>query len=173
MLDPPLQPDDHVAGPDAAPYELTMYFDFECPFCQAAQSILARVRRRMGDELRLAVRHFPIDDRHPLARQAAEAVEAAAAQGAFWPMHDALFELRGKLERPELLGAAKRLGLDVARVERELDEHLHAARVEADHASGERSGVTGTPAFFAQGSQVSGAFDAGSLVEALRAAGPA
>lgn len=169
-LDPPPQRDDHASGPADARYALTMYSDFECPFCQAAQSILARVRKRLGDELRFVYRHFPIEERHPLAREAGEVAEAAHAQGAFWPMHDALFDLRGSLERPAMFKAAKKLGLDVARIERELDGHVHAARVEADRQSGLRSGVTGTPAFFAASRPVGGAFDASSLVEALRAA---
>lgn len=168
-LEVPPQPDDHVSGPADAPFVLTMYSDFECPFCQAAQSILARVRTRLGDELRFVYRHFPIDERHPLAREAAEVAEAAHAQGAFWPMHDALFDLRGSLERPAMLKAAKQLGLDVARIERELDGHVHAARVQVDLQSGLRSGVTGTPGFFAASRPVGGAFDASSLVDALRA----
>ncbi len=145
-----------------------MYADFECPFCQAAQSIVPRVRKRLGDDLLLVYRHFPVDARHPLARQAAHAAEAAAAQGAFWEMHDALFDLRGELERPALLAAAKRLGLDVPRIEAELHAGSHDARVETDLASGRRSGVTGTPAFFAATQPIAGSFDAGSLVDALR-----
>lgn len=169
-LDPPPSPDDHAHGRPDAPYVLTMYADFECPFCQAAQSILPRVRKRLGDDLLLVFRHFPIDDRHPLARQAAHAAEAAAAQGRFWEMHDALFDLRGDLDRRALLKAAKRLGLDQDRLVAELDSAVHDAKVEADLASGLRSGVTGTPAFFAQTQPIAGAFDASSLVEALRGA---
>lgn len=168
-LDPPPAPDDHALGRRDARHVLTMYADFECPFCQAAQSILPRVRKRLGDDLLLVYRHFPIDERHPLARQAAHAAEAAGAQGAFWEMHDALFDLRGELERPALVKAAERLGLDVARFEAELDAAVHDAKVEADLALGQRSGVTGTPAFFAGEQSISGAFDAGSLVDALRA----
>ncbi len=168
-LDPPPAADDHTLGRRDARYVLTMYADFECPFCQTAQSIVPRVRTRLGDDLLLVYRHFPIEERHPLARQAAHAVEAAGAQGAFWEMHDALFDLRGELERPALLRAAKRTGLDMARFEPELDAEVHDAKVEADLASGRRSGVTGTPAFFAGRQPISGAFDAGSLVDALRA----
>lgn len=138
-----------------------MYADFECPFCQAAQSILPRVRKRLGDDLLLVFRHFPLDERHPRARRAGHAVEAAGAQGAFWEMHDALFDLRGELERPALVKVAKRTGLDTARFEAELDAAVHDAKVEADLASGRRSGVTGTPAFFAGQQPISGAFDAG------------
>ena len=168
-LDPPPHAGDHTLGRQDAPYVLTMYADFECPFCQAAQSIVARVRKRLGDDVRLVFRHFPIDERHPLAREAAHAAEAAGAQGAFWAMHDALFDLRGELDRPALLKAAKRLGLDVPRLEADLDAGAHDARIEADFASGQRSGVTGTPAFFAGEERIDGAFDAGSLVDALRA----
>lgn len=171
-LDPLPRPEDHALGPADAPFVLTMYEDFECPFCQAAQSVVARVRRRLGPELRLVVRHFPIPERHPLALQAANAAEAGAIQGAFWELHEALYDLRGKLQRPELVKAAKRLGLDTARFEADLDGAVHAARIEADVASGERSGVQGTPAFFAGSALVEGAFDAGSLVDALRASVP-
>jgi NhaA family Na+:H+ antiporter len=167
-LDPPLQATDHVRGPLDAPHEMLMYGDFECPFCQAAQSIVARVHKRMGDEVRFVYRHFPIEEKHPLARHSAEASEAAAAQGAFWEMHDALYGLRGKLRPAELTKAAKGLGLDVVRFDAELADGTHAARIEADEASGRRSGVTGTPAFFLDGRLHDGAFDAGSLVEALR-----
>ena len=123
----------------------------------------------LGDDLLLVYRHFPLGERHPLARQAAHAAEAAGAQGAFWEMHDALFDLRGELERPALLKMANRLELDVARFEAELASGVHDGKVEADLASGQRSGVTGTPAFFAGEQPISGAFDAGSLVDALRA----
>ena len=106
-LDPPLGPDDHVSGRADAPYELVMYGDFECPYCAAAQSILARVRSRLGDELRFAFRHLPLESVHPHARHAAEASEAAAAQGAFWEMHDALYAARGRLEDADLVAEAQ------------------------------------------------------------------
>ncbi len=168
-LDSPPAPGDHAQGRPDAPYVLAMYADFECPFCQAAQGIVPRVRRRLGDDLLLVYRHFPIEERHPLARRAAHAAEAAAAQGRFWEMHDALFDLRGALERPALVKAAKGVGLELARFEADLDAGAGEERIEADVASGLRSGITGTPAFFANGRLLDGAFDAGSLVEALRA----
>ena len=167
-LDPPLGPGDHVTGSDAAPYELVMYGDFECPYCAAAQSILARVRSRLGDELRFAFRHFPLAEVHPHARHAAEAAEAAAAQGAFWPMHDALYAGRGRLTDRDLAAHAAGLGLDGERVAAELTSHVHAPRVEADLESARRAGLTGTPAFYVNGEQFTGTYDAGSLVAALR-----
>ena len=91
VLTPPLGADDHVDGPADAPLELVMYGDFQCPFCTAAQPILRRVRDRLDGRLRFAFRHFPLRALHPDAERAAQASEAAAAQGAFWAMHDALY----------------------------------------------------------------------------------
>src|SRR4051812_3655081 len=109
-----------------------MYGDFQCPFCTAAQPILRRVRDRLGGRLRFAYRHFPLRTVHPDAERAAQASEAAAAQGAFWPMHDALYGLRGQLGVEDIAGAAAALGLDAARIRTELAEGTHAARVQAD-----------------------------------------
>jgi protein-disulfide isomerase len=165
-LTEPVQADDHVRGPADADLELVMYGDFECPFCAAAQSILARVEKRLGDRLRLVFRHFPLQEVHPHARHAAEASEAAAAGGRFWEFHDALYAAQGHLKDPDLVAHARRLGLDI---EAELRDGVHAAAVEHDFATGTASGVTGTPAFFANGERIEGAFDASSIVEALTA----
>ena len=163
----PPGPDDHVRGPDDADLELVMYGDFECPYCMAAQSILGRVRARLGERLRFVFRHFPVEAVHEHALQAAQAAEAAAAQGAFWEMHDALFAQQGRLSRRDILAVARRLGLDVARLEADLDREVHLARVRRDQESGRASGVRGTPGFFANGARLDGAFDAGSIAEAL------
>jgi protein-disulfide isomerase len=168
-LDPPLAPNDHVAGPADAPLELVMYGDFQCPYCTAAQGPVRRVRERLGDELRFAFRHFPIAEVHPDARRAAEAAEAAAAQGAFWEMHDAMYGSGGHLREDELAATAAALGLDPERLRADLRDGTHAARVDRDLESGRRSGVTGTPSFFVNGVAHDGAFDAGSLIEALTA----
>ena len=170
LLTPPLGAADHVDGPAGAPLELVMYGDFQCPFCTAAQPILRRVRDRLAGELRFAFRHFPLPAVHPDAERAAQASEAAAAQGAFWPMHDALYGLRGRLGLDDIAGAAAGLGLDVERLRAELADGTHAARVQADVDSGTASGVAGTPTFFVAGERHTGAFDAQSLVAALTAA---
>jgi protein-disulfide isomerase len=167
-LVPPLGTADHVAGPPGAALELLMYGDFQCPFCTAAQPILARVRARLADRLRFAFRHFPLRELHPDAERAAQASEAAAAQGAFWPMHDALYGLRGRLGVEDIAGAAAAIGLDVPRVRAELAAGTHAARVQADVESGRASGVAGTPTFFVGGVRHTGAFDAQSLIAALQ-----
>jgi protein-disulfide isomerase len=160
--------DDHVDGPADAPLELVMYGDFQCPYCSAAQGILRRVRGRLDGRLRFGFRHFPLDAVHPDARRAAEASEAAAAQGRFWPMHDALYAARGRLGLDDVLRAAATVpGLDVERIRSELASGAHAARVDCDVESGRSLGVPGTPAFFVNGVRHAGAFDAQALIAAL------
>ncbi len=171
-LSEPVNAGDHVRGAPGADLELVMYGDFECPYCTAAQGILARVETRLGDRLRLVFRHFPLDGVHPNARRAAEASEAAAAQGSFWEMHDALYASGGHLAEADLVRRARDLGLDADRLTEELRDGAHAPRVAHDLETGRASGVAGTPAFFANGVRVVGAFDAGSLVEALRTGAP-
>jgi formate-nitrite transporter family protein len=158
-----------VDGPNGAQLELVMYGDFQCPYCTAAYPILRRVRDQLAGRLLFGFRHFPLRDVHPDAQRAAEAAEAAAAQGAFWEMHDRMYEARGLLGRDDLIGYAGDLGLDADRVAAELDSSAHAERVERDVQSGTASGVTGTPGFFIGGRMHDGSFDAGSLIAALEA----
>jgi protein-disulfide isomerase len=167
MLTPPLDASDHVAGPPEAELVLVMYGDFQCPYCAAAQSIVRRVRERLDGRLRFVFRHLPLHEVHPDAQRAAEAAEAAAAQGAFWEMHDALYASGGRLGEADLVALAGRLGLDADRVRAELAGGVHAPRVARDADAARAAGLTATPVFFANGERHTGAFDARSLVEAL------
>lgn len=144
-----------------------MFGDFQCPFCLGAQSVLRRVRERLGERLLFGFRHLPIPERHPLAPLAAEASEAAAAQGRFWEFHDALYAAQPKLSRETILEVGGDLGLDVEQMTAEIDAGAHRDRVARDIASAEASGATGTPTFFVNGKRHFGAYDASSLVEAL------
>jgi NhaA family Na+:H+ antiporter len=168
-LTPPLEAIDHVRGELGGPLELVMFGDFQCPYCLGAQSVLRRVRDRLGDRLVFAFRHLPIPERHPLAPLAAEASEAAAAQGSFWEYHDALFAAQPKLSPETMLEVGRELGLDAERMAAEIDSGAHRERVERDRASAEASGATGTPTFFVNGRRHYGAYDASSLVEELEA----
>ena len=161
---------DHVQGPADAAVTLLEYGDYECPFCGAAYPIVKQVQETMGERLRFVFRNFPITTAHPHAEQAAEAAEAAAAQGQFWPMHDLLYENQRHLETDDLIAYASRLGLDVPRFQRELADHVHAARVREDFVSGVRSGVNGTPTFYIDGERYEGAYDAEPLLDALKQA---
>ena len=170
-LEPPLDAVDHVRGADDAPLELVMFGDFQCPYCLAAQSVVARVRDRLGDRLRFAFRHLPIVERHPLAQLAAEASEVAAARGRFWDCHDALYAAQAELSEDTIVDLVARLGVERTDVEAELREGRHRERVERDVRSADASGVQGTPGFFVNGLRHEDAYDAGSLVDALTASG--
>jgi protein-disulfide isomerase len=161
---------DHIQGAPDAAVTLVEYGDYECPYCGAAYPIVKQVQGAMGDELRFVFRNFPITTAHPHAEQAAEAAEAAAAQDRFWPMHDFLYENQQRLEAEDLLGYASSLELDAERFKRELEEHVHAARVYEDFMSGVRSGVNGTPGFFINGVRYDDSYDFDTLLGALRQA---
>lgn len=166
-LTPPLEAADHIRGELGRALELVMFGDFQCPYCLGAQSVLRRVRDRLGERLVFGFRHLPIPERHPLAPLAAEASEAAAAQGRFWEYHDALFAAQPKLSRETMLAVGRDLGLDAERIAAEIDSGAHRERIERDVASAQDSGATGTPTFFVNGRRHFGAYDAGSLVDEL------
>jgi len=164
---------DHVRGPADAAVTLVEYGDYQCPYCGAAHPIVKEVLARMGDRLRFVFRNFPITTSHPQAQHAAEAAEAAASQGSFWPMHDLIFEDQKRLHDEDLRARAERLGLDLETFDHELAEHVHESRVREDFMSGVRSGVNGTPTFFINGARHDGSYDVETLLAALeRAAAP-
>ena len=163
-------PDDHIRGPKDAPHKLIEYGDFECPHCQAAHWELKRLEVYLGDRLALAFRHFPLTQAHPHASLAAEAAEAAAAQGCFWEMHDSLFENQQALEPEDMMERAERLGLELRRFAIDLQDHRFVERVHHDFLSGVRGGVNGTPCFFLNGMRREGVFRADELAVALEGA---
>ena len=167
---PVSQDRDHVQGPADASVTLIEYGDYECPYCGAAYPIVKEVQARMGERLQFVFRNFPITTAHPHAEQAAEAAEAAAAQGSFWEMHDLLYENQKGLENEDLRGYAEQLGLDVGRFDTELSEHVQADRVHEDFLSGVRSGVNGTPTFYINGSRHDDSYDEETLLAALERA---
>jgi protein-disulfide isomerase len=161
---------DHVQGPAEAAVTLLEYGDYECPYCGAAYPIIKEVQGRMGERLRFVFRNFPISTSHPHAEQAAEAAEAAAIRGSFWQMHDLLYENQRRLRDEDLRGYAEQLGLGVEPFGKELDEHVHAARVHEDFMSGVRSGVNGTPTFYINGARHDDSYDIETLLAALERA---
>jgi protein-disulfide isomerase len=163
----PVGPRDHAQGPDDAPATLVEYGDYECPSCGSAYPMIKQVQQQMGDQLRFVYRNFPLREIHPYAENAAEAAEAAGAQGAFWPMHDTLFEHQQALDDQDLVNYAAGLDLDVDRFTQALEDHVYADRVREDFMSGIRSGVNGTPTFFINGARYDGSFTVDSLVAAL------
>ncbi len=166
----PVGDDDHSQGSADAPVTLVEYGDFECPHCRRAYPIVKAVQRRLGTRLRFVFRNFPLKELHLHAEHAAEAAEAAAAQRKFWVMHDRLFERQFALEDDNLIEYAAELGLDAARVARELAAHTYKPQVRDDFMSGVRSGVNGTPTFFINGVRYDESWDEAPLAAALEAA---
>jgi protein-disulfide isomerase len=161
---------DHIQGPATAPVTLIEYGDFQCPFCGQAYPIVKEVQARLGQRLRFVFRNFPITTKHPNAEAAAEAAEAAAAQGKFWEMHDLLFENQKRLRDKDLHGYAEQLGLDLERFESELADHTYAERIREDFMGGVRSGVNGTPTFYINDMRYDDSYEADDLVAALERA---
>jgi Na+/H+ antiporter NhaA len=160
---------DHIRGPLDAPVTVVEYGDFECPYCGRAEPQVRELLRDFSD-VRYVWRHLPLCDVHPQAEQAAQAAEAAAAQDAFWPMHDLLLSHQHALQTSDLLGYAQRLGLDEERFAGDLDMCLGAERIAEDLEGADLSGVTGTPTFFINGRRHHGSYDIASLSAAVRAA---
>lgn len=168
-LTPPVSKQDHVLGPESASVTLVEYGDYECPYCGMAHLTVKEVLQLLGDQLRFVFRHFPLIQIHPHAERAAEAAEAAGAQGKFWAMHDTLFEHQRALDDTHLVLYATALDLDKDRFVRELAEHKYADRVIKDLLSGARSGVNGTPTFFINGLRYEGVYDLQTLLAAINA----
>src|SRR6266550_6901494 len=160
---------DHVRGAIDAPVTVVEYGDFECPYCGQAEPVVRELIRDFAD-VRYVWRHLPLSDVHPRAQLAAEAAEAAADQGAFWQMHDLLFEHQDALEPKHLISYARQLELDVDRFTEQLRRHEHAGRIASDVDDADLSGVSGTPTFFVNGLRHQGAYDIDTLTAAVRAA---
>jgi protein-disulfide isomerase len=142
---------DHIRGKPDAPVMLLEYGDYECPYCGEAHGVLRNLLAQLEDRMALAFRNFPLTTVHPHAQMAAEAAEAAGAQGRFWQMHDVLFENQDALDAGSLLEYADALQLDLDRFAADLRLRRFADRVREDFLSGVRCGVNGTPTFFING----------------------
>ena len=167
----PIGARDHTQGLREATVTLVEYGDFECGHCAAAFFILKEIKRWLEGVLCYVFRHFPAAEKHPQALRAAEAAEAAGAQGRFWEMHDLLCERSPNLDDVHLNRYAQELGLDIERFEREIREHTYLGKVREDFESGVASGVTQTPSFFINGVRYRGEADLDSLLAAIEEAG--
>jgi protein-disulfide isomerase len=148
----PVVPVDHARGAAHARVTIVEYGDFECPICRAVESGVQMVLSRWPADVRLVYRHFPIESVHPHALMAAEAAEAAAAQGQFWPMHDLLMQHDARLDRRSLLGHAGTLKLDQALFTAALADEIYRQRVREQMAGAVRSHLRATPGFYVNGS---------------------
>jgi formate-nitrite transporter family protein len=147
----PIRALDHAHGPEDAPYTLVEYGDYECPDCGRLYVTLRDLQSDIASRLRVVFRHYPLSGIHHHAQQAAEAAEAAGAQGKFWEMHMLLFERQAALHTKDLIRYAGELNLDVQRFRNELKNQTYRDNVRADFIAGVQNGVYRTPGLFLNG----------------------
>ena len=139
---------DHSLGPHQASVIVVEYGDFACPNCKQAAPAVKLLLQRFAGRMRFIFRHFPLEEVHPYALQAAEAAESAGAQGEFWKMHDLLFDKQPHLRLNNLHSYAEQLELDMARYEADMKDHLYLQRIREHQQGGSASGARNTPTFF-------------------------
>jgi protein-disulfide isomerase len=159
---------EHSIGDVSAPVELLEYGDYECRLCARAHFEVVEVLRQMGDLVRFTFRHFPVIGVHPHALLAAQAAEAAGAQGRFWAMHSMLLLNHHELTPATFATYATTLGLDTRRFSRELTAGVHVPRVTSDLWCGARAGVATAPSFFINGVRLEGACTADRIGAIVR-----
>lgn len=164
----PIQEWDHVLGPDNAAYTLVEYGDYQCPACGSLYRLLTDLQTELGSRLRIAFRHYPLSGLHRDAQKAAEAAEAAGAQGKFWEMHSLLFENQQALREKDLLRYAAELSLDTRRFRDDLKQGAFSDRVRENFRAGVQNGVFGTPGLFLNGIRQNGNWDERTIREAIR-----
>lgn len=155
-LTQPVSSRDHLWGSPTARLILVQYGGYQCPNCGSTYPLMMSLLERLGDQLCFVFRHFPRNEVYPYAQHAAEAAEAAASQGKFWPMHHHLYTHQQALGSGYLVEYAVDLGLDVQQFLREVTGDRFVSRIQADIASGRASGVVDTPAFFINGHRYQG-----------------
>jgi protein-disulfide isomerase len=140
-------------GPDKAPVTITLFDDFQCPYCARLLPTLDKVMQTYPDQVRIVFKHFPLS-MHKFAQQAAMASIAARNQGKFWPMHDQLFANYSQLDDNKIRELAESIGLDMARFDKDMSDPVVQQEIAEDMALGTRSGVRGTPAVYINGVQL-------------------
>jgi protein-disulfide isomerase len=144
-------------GPADAPVTIVEFSDFQCPFCQKVLPTLAEIHERYPEEVRLVFRHLPLENIHSRARPAAIAAVCLEEQGRFWEFHDAIFADPRQLADSDLRQLAEEIGADPDAYDVCIASDAAAERVDADVAAARGAGISGTPAFFINGVQLSGA----------------
>ena len=144
-------------GTEKAPVTVVKFEDFQCPYCKTVQPTFNDLLKRYDGKLRIVHKDLPLEAIHPQARQSAEAARCAGEQGKFWEYHDKLYSYSPKLNAEELKSYAKEVGLDVASFDQCFTSGKYRAAVQKDLNDGAQLGLTGTPAFFINGREISGA----------------
>jgi protein-disulfide isomerase len=171
--DPVLRPDnatDHIIGPLSAKVSIIEYGDFECRSCGQAHAAMKIMLKYFGHQVRFVFRHYPQVEAHPHAELAAEAAEAAGAQGYFWPFYDLLFEHQEHLKETELRQYAQQIGLDLERYDYETNDHVYLQRVQEHARGGRQLGIRATPTFYVNGTLTDVSFGLQHLEESVKRA---
>ena len=155
-LKPAVSTTDHKQGKKYADIVIVEYGDYQCPYCGAAYPVLKEKMNKYGNQIQFVFRNFPLSEMHQYARPAAIAAEAAALQGKFWEMHDAIYENQQYLSENLLLELAEKLALDSEQFNNDIKKSEVAAKVDSDFESGIMSGVNGTPSLFVNGIKFNG-----------------
>lgn len=171
QLRPGVHTGDHLMGTGLAPVMLVLFGDYECDHSRKVDAVIRQqVLRALPGEVEYVFRHFPLVSIHPRAQTAALTAEAAAAQDAFWPMHDLLFLNQRHLRFPDLESYADHLGLDLARFRADVIDGRYLSRIRADLRSGVGSGVQAMPIVFLNGYRLDPSMDPNSIVDDVRSA---
>jgi protein-disulfide isomerase len=160
---------EHSQGKATAFVTLLEYGDYECPACVQIEPLVRYLIHTYGENLRFVFRHFPLVEMHPHAELAAEAAEAAAAQGQFWPMHHLLFSNLHHLEMTDLSRYAKSLGLDMNRFNGEMADRIYTQRIQEHRQAAKHSLVSTTPTFFLNDAMVDISLHSEKLDATIRA----
>jgi protein-disulfide isomerase len=170
MLAAPVSSKDHVRGSPQAKVTLVGYGDFTSPDCAKSYRAVKTIQAEMGSRLRYVFRSFPRSMHDEKSEGAAEAAEAAGAQGKFWEIHDRMFENQIASNQLDLTQNARAAGLNEHQFQRDMRGHVHLARVRVVRKGGVRSGVAEVPTFFINSLQHQSAFGLATLLPAVQAA---
>ena len=160
---------EHSQGDAHAALTLVEYGDYECPACKQAEPLVRHLQANCGARMRFIYRHFPQVEVHAQAELAAEAAEAAAAQGRFWPMHHQLFAQAPHLGGAALSAGAQAIGLDMIRFNAEMADRIYTQRVQEHRRAAQQLGLRGTPSFFLNGSAIDASYGFEKLESAVLA----
>ena len=165
-LQPSVSNTDHATGNLNADLVIVEYGDYQCPYCGAAYPVLKELIKEFGSQVKFVFRNFPLSEMHQYALPAALAAEAAALQGKFWEMHDAIYENQEYLNELFLFKLAEKINLDLEKFKSDIQKTELSDKIDADFESGVMSGVNGTPSFFVNGKKFNGG--ATDLLQFLR-----
>lgn len=147
---PPTESDHHIGSLNAA-VQIVEYGDYECPHCGVAAPIFEQLLKEYGDNICFIFRHFPLINLHANAGVAAVAAEAADQQGKFWEFHHALYANQYDLSSESILSIARDSGLDLRVFTNDWERDDLLDRVHRDIETGNKNGISGTPAIFMNG----------------------